>query len=272
MRNVYFILTCISVAAGAFFFTLPEYKYKPRWYKFHFSFIQEHLTKLKDELILYKQQNGKYPDNNEGFLALDKLKSGMQSCELNNRYYASYPYEMTFSGTEILSPWLIPYVYENRNGLKPAVFRDSPASDKYGISIKVDDGIFVYSPAAIVFNRYYKMLLYELYAVRLISAGLPIFFLILLMRHTPKRRLNKLPPKRPSLLKKLAGISIFLISMFAGTIPNQITCYVMIHFSRYKHPEMAAEYVSLLNKYRDNGVITEATYQKRLKIIRDLSK
>lgn len=47
----------------------------------------------------------------------------------------------------MLSPWLIPYVYENRNGVDPEKFQDSPADSDSGrrYSVRVDDGIYVYS-------------------------------------------------------------------------------------------------------------------------------
>jgi len=47
----------------------------------------------------------------------------------------------------VVSPWHIPYVYENRNGLDAALFADSPANDdgRRRYSVEVDDGIYVYS-------------------------------------------------------------------------------------------------------------------------------
>lgn len=169
-----------------------------------------------------------------------------------------------------MTQWLVPFVYENRKGLNPNLFRDSPAGNVHGISIKVDSDVFVYSPALLILGKEYKSLQLKMCLIRIASLILPVFFLILIACSIANRKPGKLTIKT---VERLRIILILLLPICAGLFLTQSSCYFRTTFNtKQKHPEMAAEYISLLNKYRDNGVITEATYQKRLKIIRDLSK
>ena len=58
----------------------------------------------------------------------------------------------------VLSPWQMPYVYENRNESPRDIFTDSPV-DNYGAerySVKIDDGVYLWSVGAQNYSGKYR--------------------------------------------------------------------------------------------------------------------
>jgi hypothetical protein len=156
----------------------------------------------------------------------------------------------------IFSPWLLPYNYENRNGLPAAAFRQSPAKgDRWGCSVRVDDGVYVFSSGGYVYAQGYRRAWWQrngprLFGLFLISIGIAIAVY----------RFFRARAGHP-LLAIFAVIPGFL---FGGTlyVMNQATCYVMSRAFSRRNPAMISLQTRLLDSYREQGVISEETYQR----------
>jgi len=157
----------------------------------------------------------------------------------------------------VLSPWLVPYVYENRNGLDPNIFRDSPVTrDRRGrYSVRVDDGIYVYSVGGQVYSRKFDREWWAYYGPFFAGCGLvlaSVVLVVVLMRRS----------------KKLGLIGGMAMLVSAGGIyalkACYITCYVPSPLFSYRYPEILSKQRELLDSFHQRGVICDETYTKAL--------
>jgi hypothetical protein len=155
------------------------------------------------------------------------------------------------------SPWGIPYMYENRNGLAASAFADSPATHPDGrYSLKVDDGIYLWCISA-------KGPAGELAAlearksIRQVAGWVMIALFVAGLLWLTFRIYPGLG---------CAGWLAMLISLPAGAVMTTVgtMCYVMIPFFSRRDPATIAAQQELLAKYRDAGVITDATYRRAI--------
>ncbi|MBI5528539.1 MAG: hypothetical protein HY897_19580 [Deltaproteobacteria bacterium] len=155
-------------------------------------------------------------------------------------------------------------MYENRAGRDAKLFADSPVhGDWFGqYSAKVDDGVYVYIPAArelvVRFNDVVSTILApKLFGFCLILVA---FGLVVARRVRAGRQFRV----GRTLLAMLAGIIGFgAVSIFHST------CYAMSSpFSR-RTPEMVQEQRELLEKFRNRGVIGEQAYRTAIEAIED---
>jgi hypothetical protein len=290
MRYIWFICICLTLVVGgftsAYIVSNPKYEHTPRWYRGHFRTIKEHLQTISTHLKTYYAQNNRYPDNNEGLSALKSFKEELIGKQPNlpppmgisedksqdsykfDRFYDNWKM-VSFEGG-ILSPWFEPFVYENRRGLSDSLFTDSPANpdkEQY-YSIKVDDGIYIYSVGAMLYAQEYKTLLAEIKMMNGISIAIVILEIVLVIVFIRLFIKARKPAKEPQKwwvrgLKTAGRTLLVLLSVVIGpvSIPH-ITCYVMTSFGLYRRPEMITQYNALLDKYRQRGVINDQTYQK----------
>lgn len=288
MRHIWFACTCLLLAFGGMFCSQPKYSYEPGWYNGHFRTMREHLQTITQELKVYLSRNGKYPDNNEGLAALTEFRAklagdrydlpepmGKLPKEYNERRSGSSR-EMVAYGAGILSPWFEPFIYENRTGLDEKLFADSPATLDTGrnYSVKVDEGIYIYSAGTMLFYQKYKWLMIEMWSVQIIFFSLLILFIVLFAKSKgpDNKSLSKTPIKgAKAAVKAAGGILLILLSLGVSQI-NVVTCYVMGSFGLYRRPEMIAEYNKLLEKYYQKGVINQATYDKVKKAMEEVDK
>jgi len=154
----------------------------------------------------------------------------------------------------VLSPWLTPYVYENRNTLDPALFADSPANldDKGRFSVNVDEGVYVYSVGAQLLAQRYDREWWRYHGPRLTGAGLLILaagLLVALLCCLPGRK------------AKLGAAAAVLVAGGIGSIQVYATCYAMRSLFYRRDAQMVAAQRELLEKYRSRGVIAEATFR-----------
>ena len=157
------------------------------------------------------------------------------------------------------SPWGIPYMYENRTGLAASAFADSPATHPDGrYSLKVDDGIYLWCISA-------KGLAGELAvldarkSIRQVAGWVMIALFVAGLLWLTFRIYSGLG---------CAGWLAMLISLPVGAAVSGIgpMCYSMIPFFSRRDPATIAAQQQLLAKYRDAGVITDATYQRALAV------
>ncbi|MCE5277425.1 MAG: hypothetical protein ABFD92_14225 [Planctomycetaceae bacterium] len=163
---------------------------------------------------------------------------------------------MPVSTTAIFTPWMVPYLYENRQGLSEEKFRDSPvAADRWGhYSIKVDDGIYVYSIGGQIYSQGLHDAWWNHHGPRMVGVGIVSAALILLLVMVARRKMGV-----------IAGIVAFIGSVGAGagaTVLGQATCYeASAAFSGMRQPAMIDRQRELLAMYRKNGVLGEAAYR-----------
>ena len=159
--------------------------------------------------------------------------------------------------TGVMTGWLVPFVYENRTGLDPALCADSPAngakSSRY--SIRVDDGIYAYALGGQLYSGDYDARWWGYHGPRIAGVGLMLVSLgaLVVLWRSSRRAV-------------LAGAAIALGSGALGALVGSAyaTCYVMVPLFGRRDPEMVVQQKELLNKYRSRGIIGEATHQKAL--------
>lgn len=263
MRYIWFICICLTIAIGGWFCNNPAYQHRPSWYERHLNKVSEHLLTIATHLKAYNAQNDRYPDNNEGLTVLSGLRNEIKV----NQPKRGEMYD--YNGI-ILSPWQEPFMYENRRGLPEDKFSDSPVNQdkKQNYSLKVDEGIYVYSLGSMDLYLEYNDFTKKMWRTRIISIGVLIIFIFLFI-------ISKKPTAKTNTIKAIRTVLssiLFLASVIIGIIPLGVSCYKMTYFSPYRRPEMIAQYNVLLDKYRQRGVITDATYQKIKQGLADVDK
>ncbi len=156
----------------------------------------------------------------------------------------------------VLTPWQVPYVYENRTGATKAAFADSPVDDYLAdrYSIKIDEGVYVWSVGAIQYAEESHELWLKSFMIRCGGAGLIGLALVLIL--WLMRGLGKAPLAMGLMISALAGA--------ASTGVQRTMCYVMLPVFSRRDPAMISRRVELLDKYRAAGVISDETYDKSL--------
>ena len=161
----------------------------------------------------------------------------------------------------ILSPWRVPYVYENRNGLDPSLFADSPAhaDGECRYSIRVDEGVYVSVVGGERHVERYNRAWWahhspSVWGIGLLAGALVSVVVLLLI----------------SWKLSLTGLLVGAASAACAALPGVATgasCYIMTPLFSRDPREMIALQKDLLQKYHGRGVISDATYQKAMAAI-----
>jgi hypothetical protein len=153
----------------------------------------------------------------------------------------------------VLSPWRIPYGYENRTGADPQKFQGSPAdADTWGRwSVRVDDGIYIYSTDGKAWAAGHDTAWWGHYLPRFFGGALLLGALVagLVIFRTGGR----------------ANLWVLLVAALAGGTASTVftaTCYALSPLARYPSARAVAEQRELLDKYHERGVINDETYAK----------
>lgn len=164
------------------------------------------------------------------------------------------------SSAGVLSPWHVPYVYENRRGCDASAFAGSPAERDKGrrYSVEVDDGVYVYSVGGEVYAGRLWVRWWEDMRLRLVGGGMAAVALGVAVW----------PLRRQKRWFRRAAAATGLGAMAAGALVTgmfQATCYIMSPISSYRDPAIVARQKQLLDRYREAGVIGEAAYRRALR-------
>jgi len=158
---------------------------------------------------------------------------------------------------QVLSPWWMPHVYENRQGLSAGSFAGSPADGDSArrYSIELDDQVYVSSVGGQVYAEDLERLWWTDVSWRAFGVSLILLagVLVLLLR-----RVGALAALGALALVASALGGVGLDSM------SRITCYAMMELFGRRSTEMVARREKLLRKHRDAGVISRQTYEKAL--------
>ncbi len=155
----------------------------------------------------------------------------------------------------VLTPWMVPYVSENRAGLDASIFADSPANgDGQGqYSIRVDDGVYVYAIGGIGYARAYNEMWWEYRIPRIWGFGLlgmaAVCLSILVFL---------------SWRAGLAAVGVGATGLVLALPMTATSCYVVAPLFSQRSPEMITTQRRLLEKHHSKGVISDATYQKAI--------
>lgn len=159
------------------------------------------------------------------------------------------------SPSGVLSPRLLPFMYENRSGLDPTKFAFSPVNGdtKHRYSALVDEGVYVSSLDGQVCAETLDRLWWEdvgpvLVGLALLAAALVATAVLF---WGGARRIAIAALAVPAVL---GGIS--------GSIRS--TCYAMDPLFSHRDPQTVVRQKALLDKYRAAGVISDNTYRKSL--------
>lgn len=250
---------------------------------------RENLLTLSKILSYYKEKNGSYPSNDEqltqiplfkeiaksrpGHYTLDaKFKTDLPAVhktfdEIINAS-AGYNYRecISISDSVVLSPYSVPYILENRSGQPEEKFKNSPLNDKIPArekySVEVDKGIFIYSPAILYHahaqaNHADKIKAFSLFKTlsQIAGAILAILFLSSFNFSTVKVFII-------SSIEAIIGLAAIGVAFLIAT-QNYTSCYRPSSFDLPpRNPNTLNLCSEILEKYKQNGIINESSYQK----------
>ena len=158
-----------------------------------------------------------------------------------------------------LSPYRLPYVYENRSGLPPDAFADSPANDgdkRY--AVEVDEGIYISAVGGRELAKGARDAWWEYQTPRFVGAGMIVLAVVM-----------SLAMVRPKRLLRAAG-AVMLGTAALGAIADRLgtaSCYIPGEMFAFRSPELVSQQKELLRKYHAAGVINDATYARSLEAI-----
>lgn len=160
----------------------------------------------------------------------------------------------------VLSPWYVPYVYENRRGHDAMAFRESPVNcDKNGeYSVRVDEGVYVYSVGGqvLVEELYAKWRLYTW--VRVGGAALLVVALAYLIVLVIRSKVT-IP----------SGLAAVILACITGLILVYATAKwypIRSPFSE-RRARVASRCKEVLTQYHARGITSDETYAKALESI-----
>lgn len=198
---------------------------------------------MDDEVLAQFKSEGQ--EMRETTLAVDKA----------NRLYVLGP-----AGP--ISPRLLPYVYENRNGLDASVFAGSHATDDEPYAVKVDEGVYVWSLGGREAWQDYRKAWWSYNLPRMLGgailAAVVAILVIAWLRKSDWRGRYILA----------AGLGLLGIGV---TVLGRATCYIMASGVR-RNPEITAQRRALLDTYHNNGVIGEEAYRRAVEAIENIGR
>lgn len=266
MRWLYLILGAVVLGAGLAFVANYERSQGLMYHCVRLRVCAKEMAAIARYLKDYQKERGRYPTNDEGLFALQRLArdSSRTSETLNSRSPVHWC-RVTDSG--ILSPWGEPIIYENRHGLEPSLFAFSGAtadSDRH-YSRKVDEGIFLWSVAARQAHKEYTSGRRRVVAAAVLVVSASLALVALFVRGTllvVGRHLTGLRRAARLALSFAGGAVVFLVAAVVSQTVNPITsCYAWSTLTR-RSPKLTKDYTAVIYKYRERGIISGATYKK----------
>jgi len=264
IKRLLFLLILALIPVSTLFFFGGD---RSRWYEYQFDYIKDDLEALMLALKSYYRKENRYPTNDEGMAVLPQYSKPVDSsCLSDNRTPKS-------SAVGPLSRWEVPYVYENRRGIDPEKFADSPVEKEHAerYSLKVDNGIYVYSSGGYELSKDYDLHAKYRYFLKWGPLALLAYFLTIYIvvskRWKPSTEgMTALEMRKRS--AKIAGKCILVFLSLIFTFFLLVVDCGPISLPREKRPQYTKTYRALLGKYKDRGVIKEETYKTLLETLK----
>lgn len=163
----------------------------------------------------------------------------------------------------VLSPWLVPYVYENRIGRDAKAFRGSPADRdrQRRWSVQVDEGVFVFAVGGEEVAGEYDAAWWGRHGPKMFGA--------LLIAVSLGAGLASLVRGRGAraLVEAILATVLSIVGVGAHRVANHATCYIMAPLFPHRTPQMVRGQRGLLARYRERDVINDETYRKSLEAL-----
>ena len=216
---------------------------------------------VRDHIAKWRAEHGSAPTDIEQLSLATRFTFGQAPFEQDNDTGAECAEVAVGCGNNlfviteagVLSPWMLPYVYENRNGLDPSKFQGSPADAdrERRYSVRVDDGVYVYSMGAQCFSERYDRTWWSYNGVRFVGVALLLGAVVTIAVAV------RAPRK--------AAVALFVVSAGLGLAAAELgyaTCYVMSAFFKRRDPEMIVRQLELLETFHARSILNDATYRK----------
>lgn len=172
---------------------------------------------------------------------------------------------MLIDGGEVLSPWRVPYVYENRRDAPAAAFAESPAEEGLDerYAVRVDDDIYVWSAGGRMYGDELRSRVWKRRGLWLLGVGLlavAVGGAVWLTLRSRRRR-----------LAGLLGAAALAVGGAGGGLADaahSVTCYIMAPLFSRDRKEIVERRRELLNRYCDSGVLSQEAYQRALRTLK----
>lgn len=277
IRTILAAAICITFIFGLDYYRLPKSAPESQ-INAHFWEFKKQLDQVKKMLIEHKQKYGRYPDNDEGLLALDEFRKQMENVNPDVLDFF-YKGDLMPSEAGVLSLWGVPLMYENRSGLDPALFDFSPVNQDpdWKYSIEVDKDIYVYSVGWMEYRneelKHHEDAINKWHNKHLIKNIITIIIVVLFVLLVGSFFLKQKQPaskKFVILHAVISGLAIVASYMMGSYEPKIIACYIAIPFGGIKKTAYIKKHAELLEKYEKAGIIKNETYFKLRKAVEKL--
>lgn len=269
MRYVYLLLSVLVFMAGFWATQKWDRSLGLQRIPSRLEINRRQLEAIGAYLRSYHKDTERYPSNDEGLLAVPQLVEGCRRVSLEWHEELS---RCRVDDSGILSIWGEPFIYENRKGLDARKFADSGANaDTARIySRHVDADVYIWSLGAQQAYQTYSLCAPHLRLARILIDTAALLLLALYV-HSTVRSVDS----RYTGLKRVGRIAW---SLLGGTVLGLIlmaiifpvamgpTCYIW-GVTRSRTPKLTRDYLALMAKYRDRGIISGSAYEKLVKAI-----
>jgi hypothetical protein len=215
---------------------------------------------LDNVVRIFRSDNGRLPQNAKDLDVFSDSDFG--------KYAVGQPFPLDLAidqhdhvyflnSAGVLSPWLLPDIYENRAGLKPELFADSPANrdSQRRYCVQVDDGVFLYCIGGEELAAACDAAWWKCYTPVFGGAALLLGVVIALVWLIRRGRITY-----------IAGTVVLGAAVGAGLvvggITNGATCYVSVPILAQRGPKQTAQQIQLLEKYHARGILGDAAYER----------
>lgn len=228
------------------------------------NFNTRHLQAIAQHLRKYQEKTEHYPTNDQGLLAVESL---VRDCSKEPLHaYSSKIYYLRASKNGIITVWGEPFIYENRRGLPSSAFADSKATGDKGqsYSVMVDSGIYVWSLAAEQKHQEYLVWTRNLKLMRIAVVAVSLMILLVYINLTWRAKGRRFW-RTSGIVTAETLLSVFVFGFLV--FPTFVRSCYQIAVTRLRTPELTKDYITLITKYHDRGVIGDKAYEKIIKTI-----
>lgn len=250
LHFAYVVIAVLLFGAGLFKVSDWERSLGLRPTQFRLEMTDKQLSTISDMLHVYRVRTGRYPTNDEGLLAVPELVALVTS----SGEVRSWHYGWRMDDAGILSPWGEPYIYEN----------GTYKSGSHMWSVRVSDDVCVWSLAAEKAYNHYSTWSPWPGRLRIALMLAAILFFATFIRaalragaSSPAGKLSR------TALHLLGGIGLgALTALLLPLLLGFTTCYITNNGNRSRTPELTREYMTLMSKYHEQGIIGDAAFKK----------
>lgn len=256
MRFIYIVLSITVLLFGFGQALKMDRSHGLRYINYGLKQNQKTLSFVKQQLQNHHQKTGRYPTNDEGLSAIAK------NIQAEGNSHSSW---RPADENGVLSSWGDPLIYENRSSIASEKFADSGATIDTGrhYSIQVDKDVYVWSLGAQQDYKIYSTWKPRVQLIRYLSLAIAAILVWLSTRLAVRANL------RQSTGRKMINVLWSLVvGLLLSIIPAMVTFPIFARscyeggFNRYRKPELTKDYLAIIAKYHERGIISDGAYKK----------